>query len=341
MEHNSTQKEWGAKDMSTSPPASINNREYKDSNIPTTPVNGTSSNKTFEQYIWITNEGLLRDEGTLFGMAQADIEEKLQAIDDYFNMQKAPFGEKQSLVQQKISQDQKSKTIAFAKLDVLNQNYNAQEYKPHNFFPVAVQLLAYLAVCYFNYSLVQTWLTPVVESAFIPLGVYLFGMSGLFIGRSMLYNHNEKLSSQNGSIEGREKWKIFLEEIGIPAVCSSTIVVMAWQAHSPLTSVFVGLLLFFLFLFIGKGFINLLFQARKELKSFYFNLKVNRNFRRDKRKIKKELDALENQNNVLLHEWEQVKKEMDKLNSELEYRKHLFISEYKLAGKSSEYGVEI
>ena len=37
-------------------------------------------------YQWIVNEGLLRDEGTLFGIAAADVSDKLKAIEEYYKI---------------------------------------------------------------------------------------------------------------------------------------------------------------------------------------------------------------------------------------------------------------
>jgi len=56
------------------------------------------------QYQWIINEGLLRDEGILYGIAGAGIQEKTEAIRDYYRVKKAASRTKQDHLDKKITE---------------------------------------------------------------------------------------------------------------------------------------------------------------------------------------------------------------------------------------------
>jgi hypothetical protein len=133
-------------------------------------------------YQWITNEGLLRDEGTIYGIAGASLQEKIEAIKDYYRIKKAAIAAKHQLLEKKIAEviDHSPKR---------SSENHPNTIKPHpNLFPILIQLLFYTGICFFNYWLETYWLLPVFHSPFICIGLYLFGLFSVFIGRSILYN---------------------------------------------------------------------------------------------------------------------------------------------------------
>lgn len=292
-----------------------------------------------EQFLWIKNEGLLRDEGTLFGIANADVADKIKAIEEYYAILNASGNQlvtriDDSLLKNREEQDEQASAL----LSVSSPAGPATFLQ--TFFPVAIHLLLYLCVCVFNYYLVSYWLLPVVNEPFIILGIYFFGISGLFAGKSILYNHTDEIVSGRDGTDKREKWKVYLEEFGIPLVTAAAIVAFAWDVHPPVRSVFVALLLFFLFLFTGKGAISLFYRVRKEFAVFFREIKQalrmiarRKGIRRSIRKLKRSALKLE-------IELQDTKANVEKINAEREYRIRLFMSEYNLAARSREQGVE-
>lgn len=192
------------------------------------------------QYQWIDNEGLLRDEGTLYGIAGATIEEKTAAIQDYYRVKKAGPQTKRVRLEKEIA-DLPAPAAA----------------RPFGLIPVVLQLLFYTAICYFNYWLEHYWLTPVFLSPFICLGLYAFGLFSVFIGRSILYN---SLTDETD----RAKWTIYLEEFGVPLIVSLFIAILPAKSYPLEDSIVAGLLFFMLFLFGGKGLVNTFFRVRGE-----------------------------------------------------------------------------
>jgi len=265
------------------------------------------------QYQWIVNEGLLRDEGTLYGIAGAGLLEKTEAIRDYYRIRKAASRTKQEHLKEQIEE--------LIKLSISSHKDSTDT--PSNLIPILLQLILYAAICYFNYWLVSYWLSPAIQSVPIFLGLYLFGLFSVFIGRSVMYNAAQSLTEEIAPAEKREKWKIYLEEIGVPLIVSLFIATLPARFY-PIEFTIVAVPLFFmLFLLGGKGLINTLFRSRKELaRSFQY-------FRQKKERKKKKLEL-----QTLQKDLESTDAALEELNGEEEYKIKVFASEYKLAFES-------
>lgn len=290
-----------------------------------------------EQFLWIKNEGLLRDEGILFGIAAADIADKLAAIDHYYSMQNASDTQLVKRLQENLQQNLKDQDEKKNELIALSAP-QPKNPTPHQFFPVLMQLVVYLAVAGANLYLVNFWM---IEFPFpICLGIYLFGISGLFIGASILYNHNAAITTRNAEEGKREKWKVYLEEFGIPLVTSAAIVALSWKYWEPIESICVGLLCFFLFLYTGKAAISLFYRIRKEGGAF-FRI-VGNAWKRsgNRRGLKLTLKRLKRAASDLEQRLQEALASIERNEADRDYRIKLFRSEYTLAGSSREQGVE-
>lgn len=254
------------------------------------------------QYQWIVNEGLLRDEGTLYGIAGAGIQEKTEAIRDYYRIRKATVRSKQDHLERQIA-------------DIPPQPTSESS----NLLPVILQLLMYVGICYFNYWLATYWLSPVFHSTFICLGLYLFGLFSVFIGRSVMYNAAQSLTEEKDQAVQREKWKIYLEELGVPLVVSLFVSILPARAYPIEYTIIAALFFFMLFLFGGKGLVNTLFRAKKELARGFHDLKQKKN--------RNQLRSL--QNNL-----ESTAAALEELDGEEAYKIKVFTSEYALAFES-------
>jgi hypothetical protein len=270
------------------------------------------------QYQWIVNEGLLRDEGTLYGIAGTAIQEKTDAIRDFYRIKKAVSRTKQEHLDKMIADinNHLSRSLSEA-------NDPAGVGNPSNLIPIIVQLLFYTGICYFNYWLESYWLSPVFRSTFICLGLYLFGLFSVFIGRSIMYNPAQSLTDDKGPVDRREKWKIYFEELGVPLIVSLFISILPAKAYPIQFSIVATLFFFMLFLLGGKGLVNTFFRSRKELTIYFQYLRKKKD-----RKVKsKTLHALQN-------DLETTLAALEELNGEEEYKVKVFTSEYKLAFES-------
>jgi hypothetical protein len=270
------------------------------------------------QYQWIVNEGLLRDEGTLYGIAGAGMEEKVAAIRDHYRIKRAVSQTKEQFLNKKIESFNKHFSETSTDTNSLTGVDN-----PSNLFPIALQLLFYTSICYFNYWFESYWLSPFLQSTFICLGIYLFGLFSVFIGRSIMYNTVQSLSEEKTPINQREKWKIYFEELGVPLIVSLFISILPAKSYPIEFSIMAALFFFMLFLFGGKGLINTLFRARKELRLYSQYLRKNKDHK-----------ARTNELYTLQRDLESTIVTLEELNGEEEYKISIFASEYQLAFES-------
>jgi hypothetical protein len=275
-------------------------------------------NNELHQYQWIVNEGLLRDEGTLYGIAGAGIEEKTEAIRDYYRIKKAISQTKQETLDKKIGDTSNHLSQSLSGTGTRSSGSN-----PANLFPIILQLLLYLGICFFNYWLESYWLSPVFHSVFICMGLYLFGLFSVFIGRSIMYNAAQSVADEKEPAGQRERWKIYFEEFGVPLIVSLFISILPGRFY-PVEFSIVGTLFFFmLFLLGGKGLINTFFRVRKELTLYFQHLRQKKDYKTKTRELHELQDDLESATATL-----------EELNGEEEYKIKVFTSEYKLAFQS-------
>jgi hypothetical protein len=275
-------------------------------------------NAELYQYQWIINEGLLRDEGTLFGIAGAGMEEKAEAIRDYYRIKKAVPESKRDRLNKKMEE------LRLELLEIRSDQeslYSTDD--STNVIPTLIQLLLYTGICYFNFWLERYWLSPIIGSTFICLGLYLFGLFSVFIGRSIMYNNAGLLTDTRRSADKREKWKIYLEELGVPLIVALFIAILPGKAYPLEFSIVAALLFFILFLFAGKGLVNTLIRVREELQVCFHYLRQ----RKEVKTKARELGGLQK-------ELETTLAMLEELNGEEAYKIKTFASEYQLAFES-------
>jgi hypothetical protein len=270
------------------------------------------------QYQWIVNEGLLRDEGTIYGIAGAAIQEKTEAIRNYYLIKRAALRAKQEHLGKVIEE------LNTGLLEPLAGSADlAGGSSSFNLIPVTLQLLLYIGICYFNFFLELYWLSPVLHSTIICIGLYSFGLFSVFIGRSIMYNSSQSLSDEKPQGERREMWKIYLEEFGVPLIVSLFISILPANSYPRQLSVFAALFFFLLFLLGGKGLVNTFFRFRTEsgLRAQSLGKKKDRYLSTQR------LLALQEDLCLTLGA-------LEELNGDEAYRINIFTSEYKLAFES-------
>jgi hypothetical protein len=281
-------------------------------------------NETY-QYQWIINEGLLRDEGTLYGIAGANSQEKLEAIRNYYRIRKAAAHARRDQLEKEI--DRLDKEVA---VTPGGSGFNENQGRESDLVPIMLQLLLYGGICYFNFYLEIYWLSPAIHSIFICVGLYLFGLFSVFIGRSIMYNSASSLTDVKLDGVRREKWKIYFEEFAVPVVVSVFISVLPAHAYSLPISVIVALVFFLLFLLGGKGLVNSLFRARVESGRWFQTIRR----KKDEKTRMAKVHALQEELNSAVSS-------LEELNGEEEYRINVFTSEYKLASQGRQHDATI
>jgi hypothetical protein len=289
---------------------------------------------------WIDNDGLLRDEGVLFGIAEVDTSDKITAIRNGFDKAKAQYEviSKQLLDKLKDIHGQKEenlKSIANTKIEILELRANKLG-SDTKVFPTIVQLITYGLISYLNYYLLSFWLKAVFDNYLIPLGIYSFGMLSVFIGKALLYNSNATVQQADEQNNKREKWKIWMEEFGVPLVVAAFIILITVRVYPAEWSIGGFILFFFLFSFAGKGLINSIYRCNYEIKQLrlYFGKVITRiRELKSKRNLLKKYEfageELEASAKRLVSERAEPDTKLTQLAALLDYKINIFESEYK------------
>lgn len=296
---------------------------------------------------WIDNDGLLRDEGVLFGIAKADREEKLTAIRYGFDNAKAKYVVKrkqlvESLNEVNAQMEEVVQSIGQAKIEILELKLNKIT-SDTKVLPTFVQFLIYAIISYLNYFLLSFWLKPVFgDNYLIPLGIYSFGMLSVFIGKALVYNSNASVQQGDDQSNKRERWKIWMEEFGVPLVVAAFIILISVRVYPAEWSVGGFILFFFLFSFAGKGLINSLYRCHYEFRllKIYLGKVISKTkeLRLKKTKIKKDEAKgkdLKGFEDKIRGEITEPETKLSQLDALLAYKINIFESEYMLASNAA------
>jgi hypothetical protein len=211
---------------------------------------------------WIENEGLLRDEGVLFGLSglpKAQLVHKLNTIKHYFDGQLAISKElREQLDQEQERLKERRKTVAedirkeeaLAAYPDVPPVEGAKDVDRHTLGRYVIGAIAAIGICVFNFYLVYEQLRPEFESAlFVSLGVVLAGLFVVFNPVSLFYTSD---ATQRARASAAELWKVQLVEFAMPV--AAAIFVVSWKLPrlGPMRGVGLFLYLTMLFLFGGK-----------------------------------------------------------------------------------------
>lgn len=296
----------------------------------------------YRPYAWITDEGLLRDEGILFGLSGGKIDEKTEAIEHFFAgkiiqaRQEIDFLDlKIDEASTKLGKNLQEETAAKTRLQEINS------FKPVDVqyvFWDAISFLGFCAVLVCNYFLIyqvgsKAWEFPVA----VATGTYLFGLLTLFNKVSILFSSESSTSEGTSNVE---RWKLVGQEIGVPLVVALYVSTSGWIYNRPELTIASGVLIFFLFLYAGKALLRQVGFLRSVL-----NYLINSgNAQKWKKEQVKQLESicsnLTDKNNLIgenikeLREQKQLIRTPDQIEKDRDTCLKLFESEYKLAAES-------
>jgi hypothetical protein len=297
-----------------------------------------SNNKNYE---WILNEDLLRDEAILFGLSGSDYQGKVDTIRKFYQ-------HKIAIVETDLKalgdeREKRESTIRSTKehISSLKSNIESWSTQPkiadHTFYRSLARFSIYSLTLIFTYFIVIEWMGSRWEnSILVSLGVFLFGSLSLFSDFSILYSSDKQKAD-------RAKWKTILEEFSIPFITTLFIVFWGDKNASTLEAVILALLIFALFLFVGKGWLSSIEQLRANYLILKKNFSTNR-FTKEKiqkaiAEIKKLEEFIEEEKKHIIDLSESINvntQEIQSLKSEIEVKISYFLSEFSLAKATRE-----
>jgi hypothetical protein len=251
---------------------------------------------------WIEDEDLLRDEGILFGLSEADVSEKTEVIRSYFATYIAPLTavlqsseQKQIYIEKQITEKQTEKlTLKEKKLALLQIIPTGNTNLPRT---IAGLLLA-LAICVCNFYLILQVMAPhFAEPVWVASGVFLAGMFSLFSGSSYFFTENQA---------ARSVWKMWLEELLVPLAATFFVSVWAFKIYPPFIAFAFSFFVLALFLISGK----ILLSTLTTIKVDFSNMNKERHLYQVNTKLLRECEnellLVESQLQELLTEKEQL-----------------------------------
>lgn len=292
----------------------------------------------YANYEWITDEGLLRDEGVICGLAAVDVDHKIKAIDAFYqelilknrNQRDAHNAHlKDVLIKQEplLSRRQES----MDRMQNLEKLYH--DGQGFRIIRLGVGLLLSLGICSVQFTLIYDLLQPFTDVPLIyALGIFFPGMFGQYTFISFFFT-----DQQQPEDEGHAQWKRMLLEIGMPVIASLLLCGLIYPGTAAFLLVIYFLFFTLVFLFAGKMVLSNLavFQRRwhehAEHKAFRKHLK------KQMEDLKKEMESIGESMVSLEGQMVSLQSELDSLEPEAAIRakndmsREIFLSEYTLA----------
>ncbi len=283
---------------------------------------------------------MLRDEGVLFGMASDDPSPKLDVIRAYFD-------EKGTILQRKLAFLEKKLNELAAKtekeeISLLDSKREIDTIKANTKLPVNplgkyVLFFFFIGIALLNFLLIQQHLEPVWRgfSWFLSAGIFLFGMMAVYQDRSIFFNHDDDAGTEK---EKPEKWKLWLQELGIPLAVIIFIGSTTYQVY-PIAYQF-GVLLMeaVFFLLFGKGIMRLyqqLYNIRRENRmlkdAVVKNTKRVEELEKKMANSREKLEQQEEEITRVSKEKQSVTESLTEVEQKRETACKLFLSEFFLA----------
>lgn len=296
-----------------------------------------------EPNMWIINDGLLRDEGILFGLSGSKSEEKIAAIDNYFEEKKAPHFHARALAQDKLQTAQialgeLTRQIA-QKLDLLaSVRQRPAQVSGARIIRYLLGVVLMAAAAYGSFYMVDYYITPVYGLT-ATIGVFLFGLFAQMAPVSGWLQSPGDEAKEDATSKVRE----LLLELG-PAFSATvlTAYLIYRQTDDGGLAFILGFFLLFLFFFNGKLVLALTNQLVSEVKERLKLRAERREWKRTVKQVEKDLsEAIEKEKGLRTHITEHERQALDAniLLEEFEKQRlnkvSLFLSEYNLASHFS------
>ena len=213
---------------------------------------------------WIEDEDLLRDEGVLFGLSDADADEKSGVIRHYFAAQTAfataqlRFYElKTKLVFEQISEKETEKQqLTEKKMYYLQAKPEKSSDLPRS----VLGLLLAVAACICNFYLIEQVFAPHFQQpVWVAAGVTLAGLFSLFARTSFFFTNPQSAPRH---------WKIWFEELLMPLAATAFVSVWAFETYPVAIAIALTIFVLGLFLISGKILLSLMTSIKTDFQDF-------------------------------------------------------------------------
>ncbi|MBC3786253.1 hypothetical protein [Spirosoma utsteinense] len=279
---------------------------------------------------WLSDSDSLRDEGVLFGLSDAQPDEKVAEITAYF---------RQQVVMGEVQREQRAETVtALNRLirqreaemnglqkrieDLTNSDITGDGLIRHT-----VRLLGMAAIVVGTFILIDDALYPVFTSHWIAIGVFLAGIFNLSGRTSFFYEEGSALT-------GRQ----VIKAIGLPFAASVFVLTHALSNQSIAQSTALFVFTFFVFLLAGKvlsdtgiSLENDLSRIRSDKQQAADRKRHLPDWERHVRQLTGEIDDLHRQLREAIMVGGQAEATVASLNAQRDQLVNLFLSEFELA----------
>jgi len=207
--------------------------------------------------LWIENEGLLRDEGVVFGLAHnaGALQEKEAAIRAYYRRREAEADRRRRAIEEELAvlRETRANEASSRPLAPISPTGDAPvDLDGHAMgglvFRHAMGLAAAAVACVGTAFLVYEQLQPEFRNpGIVTAGVVGAGFFTAFLPVSLLFVGDDARRAG-----GVELWKVRLAEFGLPLVAAGFVVAWALDRLGPVRAVATAALLFLAFTFAGR-----------------------------------------------------------------------------------------
>jgi flagellar biosynthesis GTPase FlhF len=317
----------------------------------------------FDHYVgntqWIDNDGLLRDDGAIFGRVSGtlDLEEENAALEEKLRSIRAYYGKKTAICDQRRAHADETIT----RLQERRNDLQAEEERlrdvieerragdPEAFDPLSpgsgihvarygAGLLLNVAGCVllgaFVFDLLQE--TTLQYPLWCSVGVVLLALFNAFHPLSLLFVNDEAL--QQGRSGGAEGWKLHVSEWALPLAGAMFVAVWAHSGEAYVRSGTVFLLLLAAFGISGRLLMSTVTRLSVSVKQALGDWRRQRARRAETQRLERLADRKAEQKRTtelrLRQEREQraeAQAQSAAFEKEAEEKMHLFQSEYELA----------
>jgi hypothetical protein len=301
-----------------------------------------------KQTHWIENDKTLANEAVYWALTGSNIETVKEMIKHYYNHLFLQNEEKRNgIIRELESHKEKAKrnTEKLEKMRSEIKSFSLEEMDKalnnSKFFNLAGAFALYLCMSLLIFGFFAEWTQGFFNGGIlITLGIYIFATFNLFNRQSFLFKNED---DPHYKIKEPSKWRVLLEEVGIPVISALLLVLWAPEGKPILLSIVVFAFATIVFLYSGKAIISYYFRLKPELDL----LKKNR---KQYKRLKEESLKLE----LLIEETEQEIREdhsrINELNGSLQnfpskeyfdeqrdFKFSSFQSEYKFALSAREH----
>ena len=279
---------------------------------------------------WLTDPDALRDEGVLFGLSDAQSDEKVAEITAFFRHQAVSINQQkeqsETILTEINRQLRQRETLADelqSRIDTLTSQTSTTDTIVRNL----ISLVVSIGMCVGAFYLVDEALHPAFPNRWIGLGVFLAGMFNLSGRTSFFYEEGTRLTGRRAA-----------EEIGLPFTAALFILFYALQTKPVGQAVALFIFVLFLFLLAGKRLLSVLTQLQTDLRA----IGTDRQQTLDRQqalphwesqlaRINSELEVCRAQQSLQASELSRQEAALIGLNAQRDQLVNLFLSEFELA----------